>query len=58
MDTTRLEENLPAERVEARLCGGGMEEGGGTELEAEEIVETTGARKGGGAVRGANNGKG
>ena len=47
---TGLNENLLTERVEARLCSGGMEEGGGTELEAEEIVEITGAGRGGGAV--------
>ena len=47
---TRLEVHLSAERVEARRCGGGMEVGGGAEVEAGETMEPSGAGGGGGAV--------
>ena len=51
---TWLEENLPAKRVEGWLCGGGIEVGGGTKLEARETMGLTGAGGWGGAVGGAN----
>ena len=53
-----LEVKLSIERVEAWLCGGGMEVGGGAKLEAGETMEQTGTVGGGGAAEGANEGRG
>ena len=54
---TGLEVNFPVERVEAWLCDGEMEVGGGTELEVGKTLEQTGTGGGGGAVGGDDDGR-